>query len=194
MGKEVPMRSLTVFNSVSLDGYFTGENGDLSWVHSAPKDPEFDAFVAENAKGGGVLVMGRVTYDMMTKYWPTPEAKKNDPVVAERMNGLEKIVFSRKMDGADWSNTRLVKTDPVREIRRLKSEGGKDLVVLGSGTIVSQLARADLVDQYQLVLVPVILGKGRTMFEGLEGRPALTLTNTRTFGNGNALLCYERAA
>lgn len=188
------MRSLTVFNSVSLDGYFTGENGDLSWAHSARKDPEFHDFVEENAKGGGVLVFGRVTYDMMTKYWPTAAARKEDPVVAERMNGLEKIVFSRSMDRAGWSHTRLVKGDPAEEMKKLKSENGESLVVMGSGTIVSQLAQADLIDEYQLVLVPVILGKGRTMFEGLEGRPALTLIQTRSFANGNALMCYKRAA
>src|ERR1700694_4073465 len=110
------MRKLHVFNSVTLDGYFAGMNGDISWAHQASKDPEFDAFVAENAKGGGVLVFGRITYDLMKSYWPTPDALKNNSVVAERMNSLPKVVFSRTLDNASWSNTKLVKGDIAAEM------------------------------------------------------------------------------
>ena len=101
------MRKLSVFNSVTLDGYFSGPNGDIGWAHEGADDPDFHSFVEENAKGGGALLFGRKTYELMKSYWPTPEAMKNDPVVAEKMNSLPKVVFSRTLDKADWNNTTL---------------------------------------------------------------------------------------
>lgn len=189
------MPKLIVFNQVSLDGYFTGENGDLSWAHARNReDPEFQSFVAENAQGGGVLVFGRVTYEMMASYWPTPAALQNDPVVAQQMNALPKLVFSRTLSQAGWNNTTLVKGDPAAEMRRRKQAPGQDMVVMGSGTLVAQLAQAGLIDEYQLVVIPVVLGKGRTMFEGVHQMLSMKPTRTRTFRNGNVFLTYEPAS
>ncbi len=185
------MRKLLVFNSVSIDGYFVDASGDMSWSHTT--DPEFNRFTQENAKGGGELLFGRKTYELMTKYWPTPAAKQNDPVVAEAMNSLPKIVFSRKMNKPDWNNTRLIKENIVDEIRKMKGESGPDMVIFGSGEIVSQVSDEKLVDEYQLVIAPVVLGKGRTMFEGMTKTLKLKLTSSRTFTNGNVFLCYEPA-
>lgn len=182
------MRKLTVFNNVTLDGYFTGSDGDMSWAHQS--DSEFSAFVQDNAKGGGVLVLGRTTYEMMASYWPTPMAKANNPVVAKRINDQPKIVFSRTLDGASWSNTTLLKGDPATEIRKLKQQSGPDMTILGSGSIVAQLAAHGLVDEYQIVVVPIVLGAGRTLFQGLAGKQALKPIKTRAFGNGSVLLCY----
>jgi dihydrofolate reductase len=185
------MRRLISFTQVTLDGYFTGRNGDLGWAHEGHQDAEWNAFVAENAGGGGQLLFGRVTYELMVSYWPTPAARQNDPIVAERMNNLPKVVFSRTLDKASWSNTRLVKGDPATEVRRLKQEPGEGMVILGSGSIVSQLAQAGLVDEFQIVVKPVALGEGRTMFEGIRQKLSLKRTRERTFTNGNVLLCYE---
>jgi dihydrofolate reductase len=127
----------------------------------------------------------------MRSYWPTPAAAKDNPEVAEQMNALPKVVFSRSLDKASWSNTKVVKGDIAAEVQKMKSEPGDDMVILGSGSIVSQMAQNGLVDEYQLVVYPVVLGKGRTLFEGLEERLSLKLTKTRAFGNGNVLLCYE---
>ena len=135
-------------------------------------------------------MFGRVTYEMMASYWPTPAAAKNDPVVAERMNGLSKVVFSRTLEKASWSNTKLVKGDLAGEVRKLK-QSGDDMAILGSGSIVSQLAREGLIDEFQVVVAPVTLGKGKTAFEGSSVR--LKLTRTRAFDNGKVLLCYEPA-
>jgi dihydrofolate reductase len=183
------MRRLTVFNSVSLDGCFVDGNGDMSWAHNRGAD--FDEFVKGNASGGGELLFGRVTYELMAGYWPTPMAIKNDPVVAEGMNTLPKVVFSRTMHKAAWQNTRLVKGDVVEEVRKMKKEPGRDMVIMGSGSIVAQLAQERMIDEYQMVMVPVVLGKGRTMFEGLRDKLPMKLIGSRTFGNGNVLLCYE---
>jgi dihydrofolate reductase len=188
------MRKLAVFNHVSLDGYFVDMNGSMSWAKSGTKDAEWNAFVAENAKGDGLLLFGRVTYELMASFWPTPMADQHDPVVAERMNKLPKVVFSRTLDKASWSNTRLVKGDMVAEIRKMKKEPGEDMVILGSGSIVSQLAQEGLIDAYQVVVNPIVLGKGRTMFDGVKEKLNLKLTKTRAFGNGNVFLCYEPAA
>jgi dihydrofolate reductase len=183
------MKKLIVFNSISLDGYFSDQKGDMSWAHKP--DAEWNAFAAENAKGGGSLVFGRVTYQLMESFWPTPAAAQMNAAVAERMNSLEKIVFSRTLDKVTWTNTRLMKGNLVDEMRKLKAESGEGMAILGSGSIVAQLAQAGLIDEYQMVVCPVVLGAGRTMFEGLKDRLLLKLTNSRTFGNGNAVLTYE---
>jgi dihydrofolate reductase len=188
------MRKLAVFNHVTLDGYFVDMNGDMSWAHSGNDDAEFRAFVADNASGGGELVFGRITYELMAGYWPTPNAIKNNPIVAEGMNSMPKVVFSRTLDRAAWNNTRLVKGDIAPEVRRMKKESGKDMVILGSGSIVSQFASEGLIDEYQVLVNPVVLGQGRTMFDGIKGRLNLKLTRTRRFGNGKVFLCYEPMA
>ena len=185
------MAKLTVFNHVSLDGYFTDANGEMAFARRAPNDDaEWDAFVAGNASGGGALVFGRVTYEMMASFWPTAMASQSMPVVAERMNALPKIVFSRTMREAAWRNTRLVKGDPVAEIAKLKRGSGPDMAILGSGTIVSQLAQAGLVDELTIVVNPIALGKGRTLFEGGAKRLPMRLTSSRAFRNGNVVLGY----
>lgn len=185
------MRKLVVFNHVSLDSYFVDKNGDMSWAKADHQDEEWNTFVTENASGEGILVFGRITYQMMASFWPTPIAIESMPAVAEGMNSMPKIVFSRTLDQALWNNTKLVKGDIAVEMRKLKKESGKDMVILGSGSIVSQLTQEGLIDEYQIVVNPLILGKGRTMFDGMKEKLNLKLTKTRAFGNGNVLLCYE---
>jgi dihydrofolate reductase len=187
------MRQLIVFNQVSLDGYFTDAAGDMSWAHQARDDAEWNAFTAENAGGGGTLVFGRITYQLMASYWPTPMALQNSREVAEHMNTLPKVVFSRTLAEATWSNTTLVKGELLGAVRRLKAESGPGLAILGSGSIVAQLAPEGLIDEYQLVVHPLVLGKGRTLFEGVERKLPMKLAKTRTFGNGAVLLCYQPA-
>jgi len=188
------MRKLIVFNHVSLDGYFVDANGGMSWAKTDQNDAEWNAFVAENSKGNGPLVFGRITYELMASYWPTPIADHHSPVVAERMNKLPKVVFSRTLDKASWNNTKLVKGDLASEIRKMKQEPGEGMAILGSGTIVSQLAQEGLIDEYQVVVDPIVLGKGRTMFDGVKDKLNLKLTKSRAFGNGNVYLGYEPAA
>ena len=185
------MQKLDVFNSVTLDGYFTGPDDDISWAHR--EDPEWNAFVEENSKGGGTLLFGRKTYEMMASFWPTPEAAASFPVVAQRMNQMPKVVFSRTLDQAPWQNTKLVKGNLAAEVRKLKAEPGEGISILGSGSIVAQLAGEGLIDEYQFVVVPVVLGAGRTMFEGLKGKVNLKPTGTRKFQNGNVLMRYRPA-
>jgi len=187
------MRKLSVFNHVTLDGFFTDQHGDMSFAHRPGPDPEWDAFVEGNAGGGGILLFGRKTYDMMAGFWPTPMAAQMMPTVAERMNNLPKIVFSRTMRQAAWNNTTLLTGDLAAEVRTLKQEPGEDMVILGSGSIVSQLTALRLIDAYQFVVDPVVLGRGRTMFDTVTDKVSLRLTGSRAFGNGNVLLSYDLA-
>ena len=187
------MRKLTVFNHVSLDGYFADLYGTMDFARNDRPDAEWDAFVTGNASGaGGAFLFGRITYEMMASWWPTPEAIRQMPVVAGRMNSAPKVVFSRKLERADWNNTRVAR-DLLGEVRRLKEGSGEGIVIFGSGSIVSQLAQAGLIDQYQFILSPVVLGGGRTMFAGLSQMLPLQLVQTRSFANGKVLLDYQLA-
>ncbi len=150
------MPKLVTYNTVSLDAFFTDASGDMSWAHK--KDPEWQVFVSENAGGGGRLLFGRVTYDLMASFWPTPLAAQSNPIVVEKMNSLPKIVFSRTLDQASWNNTTLVKGDLTTEVRKLKREPGPNMTIMGSGSIVAQLADAGLIDEYQIVVSPLVLG------------------------------------
>jgi dihydrofolate reductase len=188
------MQNLIVFNNVTVDGYFVDSNGSMGWAHAQKQDDEWNAFVAENSKGNGTLLFGRVTYDLMASYWPTPMAAQQNPLVAARMNALSKIVFSRTMDKASWANTKLLKGDLADEVRNLKNQPGEGMAILGSGTIVTQLAQEGLIDEFQFVTNPLVLGKGRTMFEGIKDVLRLKLTKSRAFGNGCVVTWYEPAA
>ncbi len=187
------MRKLIVFNHVTLDGYFVDANGDMRWAHSGSADAEFQAFAAENASGGGELLFGRITYELMAGYWPTSNAMKNDPQVAAGMNAMPKVVFSRTLQKTSWNNTTLVNGNLVSEVRNRKQQSGPGMAILGSGSIVAQLAPERLIDEYQMVLNPVVLGRGKTMFDGIPQKLNLKLTRTRTFTNGKVFLCYEPA-
>jgi dihydrofolate reductase len=187
------MRKLRVFESITVNGYFSGPGGDLSWAHASSHDREYQKFVQGNASSPGLMLFGRVTYEMMKSYWPTPVALKNDPVVAKGMNEATKVVFSRTLQEADWANSSLEKVDVADKVKKLKKESKKDLVVLGSGTLVAQLADAGLVDEYQFVVKPVALGNGRTVFDGVKKPVALELISSRVFKNGSVVLNYRPA-
>ena len=188
------MRKLIAFNHVTLDGYFVGPTGDFRWAQKGTEDPEFSAFVAQNASGGGQSLFGRITYELMASYWPTPIADQHHPEVAKGMNSMSKVVFSRTLKQASWNNTKLVRSDLVSEIRKMKNESGPGMTILGSGSIISQLAPEHVIDEYHMILDPVALGKGRSMFDGIKDPLELKLTKTRTFCNGKVYLCYEPIA
>lgn len=186
------MRRLTVFENVSLDGYFTDRKGDMSWAHKS--DPEWNAFAAGNAQGSdGSLLFGRRTYDMMAAFWPTEAARQRMPEVAEGMNRRTKLVVSRTLDGPAWGNTTVLRGDLATEIRKLKDGPGGPIVILGSGSIVAQLSQHRLIDEYTLAIHPIALGGGRSLFDGVTDRLALERISARTFQNGNLVAVYRPA-
>ena len=182
-------RKLLMFNQVSLDGYFTDAKGDMSWAHT--RDEEWQRFTNENAGGEAELIFGRKTYAMMAGFWPTPQARQAMPEVAASMNRMRKYVFSRSLEKLDWDNSTVVKGDLASEVRRLKAQRGPGLLIMGSGEIVSQLTAAGLIDEYQVVTVPIVIGAGRALFEGVTTRPRFKLEKTRSFQNGNVVNWYS---
>jgi len=184
------MRKVFVFNLVTLDGYFEGPRREIDW-HNV--DAEFNEYAIGMLNSVDTLLFGRVTYELMACYWPTPDAMKNDPIVAGKMNSLPKIVFSRTLDKVAWNNSRLVKSNVEEEIQKMKKQPGKDIVILGSGSIVSELAPLGLIDEYRLMVNPVVLGAGKPLFKGIKDRLNLKLIKAKTFKSGNVLLYYEAA-
>jgi dihydrofolate reductase len=184
------MGKLSVYNFVSINGYFKGPNEDISWAHQNASREERE-FAAENAQSGAILLFGRKTYEMMVSYWPTPEAKKNNAGVAEGMNKAEKIVFSKTLKKADWKNTRIINDNLEEEVRKLKESSGRDITILGSGSIVNQLSEEGLIDKFQLMVHPVAIGNGTPLLKDIHKNIDLELIKTRSFKNGIVLLCYQ---
>jgi len=186
------MQILAAFITISLDGFFADSSGDMRWAHKT--DPEWHEFEMSNVSQGGSLLFGRITYDLMASYWPTAMAKQQSPIVAEVMNNSPKYVFSRTMKESNWQNTKLIKSDLAGEVRKLKQQSGSGLCILGSGTIITQLAEERLIDELQIVVSPILLGKGKSPFETLKKRLPLKLQRTRSFSNGNVIHYYGPAA
>lgn len=182
------MKNVVLFNLITLDGFFAGPNGEIDW-HRV--DDEFNDFAIEQLNNASRLIFGRVTYQMMASYWPTPSALKDDPIVANKMNSISKIVVSRTLKSADWSNTRLVNGNLAGEIAELKRQPGGDLFVFGSGDLAATMIEQGLIDQYRLLVNPVVLGSGMPMFKGIHQPLHFKLASTRSFRNGNVLLIYQ---
>src|SRR5271157_160394 len=182
------MRKIIFFMLTSLDGYFEGTGRDISW-HNV--DNEFNKFAIEQLNTVDTLLFGRVTYEMMASYWPTPAAKTNDPVVAEKMNTTPKLVCSKTLQKGEWQNTRLIKDNFVEEMQKLKKQSGKDMIILGSSDLAITFIEHGLIDEYRVMINPLVLGDGKSLFKGIKGKFDLSLIKTRTFKNGNVLLYYE---
>jgi len=182
------MRRVILFNMLTLDGFFDGPNRDLSW-HNV--DAEFNEFAIAQLDTVGALLFGRVTYEVMASYWPTSSALQDDPQVAGRMNRLPKYVFSRTLASADWQNTQLVKGDAADEVARLKQQPGQDLFIFGSADLAASLLDKHLIDEFRVMLNPILLGSGTPLFRGLQHPLKLKLLEARAFQSGNVLLRYQ---
>lgn len=173
---------------VSLDGFFEGPEHDLSW-HNV--DSEFNDFADKQLDESSTLVFGGRTYQMMANFWPTAIAIKTAPNTAKRMNTLDKIVFSRTLKKAEWNNSELHNGDIETVIRNAKQKPGKDIAVLGSSDLCLCLIKEGLLDEIRIMVNPVVLGRGKTLFSGITEPPKLELTGERTFKSGNILLTYK---
>ena len=171
---------------VSLDGFFAGPNGELDWF---VWDEVLKDYSISTLSVVDTLLFGRVTYELMAGYWPS--ATEEDPVIAKGMNTLQKIVFSRSLKSADWNNSRVVREVIPEEIMQLKQQAGKDMVIYGSGSLVSAFANLGLIDEYRFIVNPVVLGSGKPLFKGFKDRFNLKLLEARTLGSENVLLSYQ---
>lgn len=182
------MGKLIAYNFTTLNGYFKGPDNDISWHRHGEEE---NGFASDNLEARAALLFGRVTYEMMASFWPTPMAIESMPEVAQGMNESEKIVFSTTLESAGWENTTLIKGDLIEAVRKLKAIPGKTMTILGSGSIIAQLAEARLIDEYQFMIDPVAIGEGTPSFQGLTRKLDLKLINHRVFSSGVVLLTYE---
>jgi dihydrofolate reductase len=182
------MRKLFSFMVTTADGYYEGPNQAFDWPNV---DDEFNEFAIQQLDEVDTLLFGRVTYQGMAAYWPTPAAEQDDPMVAAKMNGVSKIVISRTLGKADWANTRLIKDDAAEELTRLKRQPGKDMAIFGSSDLTVNLLRMGLVDELRIMINPIILGEGNSLFRTTDKRIGLKLLKTRPFDSGNVLLYYQ---
>ena len=185
------MRKLSVFNFITLDGYYKGLAEDINWHDH---DAESAEFSVQNMKSRNALLFGRVTYELMASFWPTPAAAQTFPEVAIGMNEAEKIVCSRTLRKVSWNNTRVLAGDLISEIRKLKQSSGLDITILGSGSIVAQLAAYGLIDDYMFMLDPIALGTGSPLFQGLPAPLHLHLTKVKAMRSGKVVLRYNAKA
>lgn len=185
------MRKIVVFNLVSLDGYFAGEDGNIDW-HKV--DDEFNKFAIDQTGEFSTILFGRVTYELFEGFWPKalkdPATSDDDRKVAQIIEDNEKIVFSKTRKNVTWNNSKLFNEINSEELLKLKNLPGKDIVIFGSGTIVQAFANLGLIDEYRLLVNPVILGKGKPMFKDVK-KFDLKLQSVRNFKNGNVLLTYQ---
>ena len=179
------MRRVIVSNLMTLDGFIGGRNDELDWFMA---NDEFFKDGDERNKTVDTLLYGRRTFEGMAAYWPT--ATENDPALVNWMNTINKIVFSKTLKKTDWQNSHIVSGDLGAEVRKLKAGSGGDMIIFGSGQIVSALAEHGLIDEYRLYLHPVIIGSGKPEFVGISKTVKLKLVQARTFTNGVVALDY----
>jgi dihydrofolate reductase len=185
------MGKLSVFNFITLNGFYKGPSEDISWHHHGSEGSEENEYGKEGVQQDNIILFGRVTYEMMKSYWPTPMAKEQNPVMAEGMNKATKIVFSKKLKKADWENTQVINENMVSYVKKLKQTATKDIIILGSGCITSQLTDAGLIDEYQFMIDPVAIGSGTAIFNGIKDQLDLELISSRAFKSGVLLLTYK---
>jgi len=182
------MSKLIMWNLISLDGFFEGvEPWSLEWFHSY-FDGEMEQHVIDQLRSTDMLFFGRKTYEGMAAHWTTAQGE-----VAEFMNRLPKVVFSRTLDRADWQNTTLVKSDVESAVGKLKAQGQANIFVFGSADLSATLMRSGLFDEYRLGLVPVIRGSGKTLF-GRDTTQTMKLLEARPLASGCVILRYQPLA
>lgn len=182
------MGTLNVFNFISLNGFYKDAADGIAWGrHDGAEEKEFSG---KNAQSGSTLVFGRKTYEMMAAFWPTPAGQAMEAATASGMTAAEKIVFSTTLQKAEWHNSRVVREDIAAEIKRLK-EAGKNMTILGSGSIVAQLTAARLVDTVMIMLNPIALSGGTPIFTGIPDNLEFGLVDHRVFNTGRVLLTYR---
>ena len=199
-----PARRIVTFNWVTADGYFAGSDGNLRWV--VPDDEQAKAAVDDMPRFD-TLLFGRVTYQLFDGFWrhavedSTTAADPHRPgqrsrehrAIAIWLNEANKVVFSRTLKNATWRNSRLLHELNPDEIATMKKQSGKDMMVFGSGSIASQLTQHGLIDEYQFVVCPVLLGSGRPLLSGVTKTLKLDLLEVKKYPSGDVLLRYARA-
>lgn len=188
------MRKVILSMNVTLDGFMSGPNCELDW-HFEIWSADMAASLCEQLSKADAIILGRVTYSAMARYWPAKAIDlsfpREDLAFAEMMNNHAKIVFSKTLTTTVWSNSRIVKGNIRKEVLQLKQQHGKDIIIYGSGKLASSLMKLGLIDEYFLWVHPVVLGAGKPLFKGLQNKLRMKLMNVKTFRSGVTVLSYE---
>jgi dihydrofolate reductase len=199
------MRRIIMFNHVSADGYFSAPDGSLNWV---VQDPEIGKTAAEasESEGTGTILFGRRTYEQFESFWPNalddsstsanPHSGRGSPelrAMAVYINDATKIVFSKSRKDVTWKNSKLLRELDPQAIEALKREPGKDIMIFGSGSIVAQLSQHKLIDEYQFIVSPLLLGNGQSMIRDMPDSVRLKLRDATSYDSGNVMLRYAPA-
>jgi dihydrofolate reductase len=181
------MRKLLVSEWMTLDCVFDADTMAEWW--NPYTSPEREAYVQERIAAAGAFVLGRKTYEMLAPYWSA--MKNNEMGVAAKLNSAPKYVVSSTLKAGEWNNTTVIKGGVVEEITKLKNEAGKDLLIMGSATLLQSLMAADLIDEYWFLVQPIVMGRGKRVFKDSAGPSRLKLVRTTTLGLGVVGLCYR---
>ena len=188
------MRKIITTTWVTLDGYIAGPNGEMDWIGEI-YDEAMGIYETDLISSADTLLLGRVTYQSFAGSWPhvpdNPNASEGEKVYARLLNAMRKIVFSRTLESVEWNNSTLLKEVVPEEIQQLKQEPGRDMVIYGSASIVQTLTNHGLIDEYQVLVHPVILGSGKPLFQDIKNQVKLKLVNSRTHPSGVAVLTYQ---
>jgi dihydrofolate reductase len=180
------MRKLIMWNMVTLDGFFEGpKSWEIDW-HEYGWGEDLEQFSIEQSKSADTLLFGRVTYQGMADYWSSAQGE-----IADFMNTVPKVVFSRTLEKAEWNNTRLVKANAEEEVARLKQQPGKDILIFGSANLSATLMQHGLIDEYRLGISPLVLGGGNPLFKPSPQRLKMKLLEARRLKSGCVILRYE---
>lgn len=182
------MAKLTSFTFISLNGFYKGENEDINWHQHGGEEAEYSV---ESLKSNDILLFGRVTYEMMKSFWPTQMAYDSFPEVADGMNNSDKLVISKSLKTTDWKNTKIINENLIEKITDLKKSSKKNITLLGSGKVLKQLANANLVDEYQVMIDPIFLENGEPILNSLNQNLSLELVKSKVFESGTILLYYR---
>ena len=186
------MRKLWVKAWTTLDGVFDADTMDDWWQNT--NSPERMRYITEEYSKGDAYLLGRVTYEMLAGYWPKVKNNdKDDLEIANKLNRSPKYVVSSTLKQAEWSNSTIINNSVVKEITGLKQQPGRNILVFGSATLVESLMDADLIDEYRLLVHPIIMGSGKRAFKDGMATTKLKLGETTTLSSGVISLCYQRA-
>jgi dihydrofolate reductase len=191
---DVDMRKVKVTMWVTLDGFIAGPNNDMEFVGRL-YDEEMGKYEDDVVSAADTLILGRVTYESFAGSWPNvpdkPNVSEGEKIYARKLNAMKKLVFSKSLAKVEWNNSTLAKEIVPGEIEKMKQEPGKDMVIYGSASIVQAFTNLGLIDEYQLLVHPVVIGGGKALFEGITKPVNLKLTRTIPRKSGVVVLYYE---
>lgn len=188
------MRKIILTEWVSIDGFTSGPDNDMGFVGESFSD-EMSTYEDAIVSQADTLLLGRLTYDSFAGSWPyvpdNPDASEGEKVYARKVNAMRKIVFSKTLKQAEWNNSEVLRDIDPEVISRLKQEDGKDILIYGSASIVQQLTNLGLIDEYQILVLPTILGGGKPLFKDIKEKRTLKLVSARPFNSGVVVMTYQ---